>query len=199
VVRHQPVQVGLPRCWFGRGYAQIADAGWVFFRIGAAVMAAALGESVRSRRVIAEQATERADRAERDMEAEVRQRVDAERLRIARDVHDTVAHALAIINVHAGVTAHLLDKRPEQARDALVTIEQTSARALRELRTTLGVLRDTDDRAPTPGVVQVDQLAAIARDAGVEVTVQVDGPVSDLPAAVDHTAYRILQELITNG
>jgi signal transduction histidine kinase len=173
-------------------------AGWVFFRLGGAVMAAALGESIRSRRVLAEQATERAERAERTKEIEAEQRVDAERLRIARDVHDTVAHALAIINVHAGVTAHLLDQRPDHARETLLTIEQTSARALGELRATLGVLRGPEERAPTPGLAQVEQLAAVARDAGVQVTVKIDGAVTDLPASIDHTAYRILQEAITN-
>ncbi|MDT5115112.1 MAG: hypothetical protein QOE30_851, partial [Mycobacterium sp.] len=119
-----------------------AAIGWVFFRIGASVMSAALGESVRTRRFIAAEAQERADRAERSREEEARARVDAERLRIAREVHDTVAHAIAIINVQSGVTAHVLDKRPEQAREALVTIEQTSSRALREMRAILGVLRD---------------------------------------------------------
>jgi len=79
--------------------------GWVFFRIAASVMAAALGESVRMRSVIAAEALERARQAERTREEEARSRVDAERLRIAREVHDTVAHAIAIINVQAGVTA----------------------------------------------------------------------------------------------
>ena len=103
--------------------------GWVFFRIGASVMSAALGESVRSRRFIAAEAQERAERAERTREEEARSRVDAERLRIAREVHDTVAHAIAIINVQAGVTAHVLDKRPEGVRETLVAIERTSSQA----------------------------------------------------------------------
>ena len=92
-----------------------AAIGWVFFRIGATVMSAALGESARSRRVIVAEAQERAERAERTREEEARARVDAERLRIAREVHDTVAHSIAIINVQAGVTAHILDKRPDRA------------------------------------------------------------------------------------
>jgi signal transduction histidine kinase len=177
-----------------------AEAGWLFFRIGMAIMAATLGESVRSRRVIAVEAQERADRAERTREEEARRRVDAERLRIAREVHDTVAHAIAIVNVQAGVTAHVLDKRPEQARDALVTIEQTSARALRELRDTLGVLRDTEDeRAPTPGLGRLDEICELAREAGLDVTVETRGPPgAELPSSVDHAAYRILQESITN-
>jgi signal transduction histidine kinase len=175
-------------------------AGWVFFRIGTAVMAATLGESVRGRRVLAAEAVARAERAEQTKEEEARRRVDAERLRIAREVHDTVAHAIAVINVQAGVTAHVLDKRPQQARETLVTIEQTSARALDELRATLGVLRDPEDRrAPTPGLGQVDELVGMAREAGLDVKLEVASPPRDLPSAVDQAAYRILQESITNA
>jgi signal transduction histidine kinase len=174
-------------------------AGWVLFRIGTAVMAAALGESVRSRRVLAAEALARAERAEQTKETEARRRVDAERLRIAREVHDTVAHAIAVINVQAGVTAHVLDKRPQQARETLVVIEQTSARALGELRATLGMLRDVDDRrAPTPGLGQVDELVRMAREAGLDVKLEVASPPRELPSAVDQAAYRILQESITN-
>ncbi|MFC7549266.1 histidine kinase [Plantactinospora sp. GCM10030261] len=176
-----------------------AAVGWVFFRIGASVMSAALGESVRSRRVIAAEAQERAERAERTREEEARARVDAERLRIAREVHDTVAHAIAIINVQSGVTAHVLDKRPERAREALRTIEQTSARALREMRAILGVLRDDDDgRTPHPGLEQIDELTAKARAAGLDVTLDATSPETPLPSAVGSAAYRILQESITN-
>jgi signal transduction histidine kinase len=162
-------------------------------------MAAALGESVRSRREVAVDALERARQAERTREEEARSRVDAERLRIAREVHDTVAHAIVIINIQAGVTAYLLDKRPEGAREALETIEQTSAQALREMRAVLGVLRDSDNgRAPHPGLVHVDELAALAREAGLDVTLEVPPATAPLPSAVDHTAYRIVQESITN-
>ncbi|WP_426503212.1 sensor histidine kinase [Dactylosporangium sp. McL0621] len=174
-------------------------AGWVFFRIGGIVMAAALGESVRSRRLIAEEAVARAERAEQTREAEARQRVDAERLRIAREVHDTVAHALAVINVHAGVTAHLLATHPEQVRGTLATIEQTSAQALRELRSTLGVLRADEPRTPPPGLGELERLAALGRDAGLGVVVDVGGGVRSLPSPVDHAAYRIVQESLTNA
>jgi signal transduction histidine kinase len=176
-----------------------AALGWVFFRIGASVMAAALGESVRSRRVIAAEAEERAERAERTREEEARSRVDAERLRIAREVHDTVAHAIAIINVQAGVTAHVLDKRPERARETLVTIEQTSAQALHEMRAILGVLRDSDNgRVPQPGLEQIDELTSMARDAGLDVKLEVSPPAAPPPSAVSSAAYRILQESVTN-
>jgi signal transduction histidine kinase len=176
-----------------------AAIGWVFFRIAASVMAAALGESVRSRHVIAAEAQERARQAERSREEEARSRVDAERLRIAREVHDTVAHAIAIINVQAGVTAYLLDKRPERARGALVTIEQTSAQALHEMRAVLGVLRDSDNgRVPHPGLGQINELTAMAREAGLDIKLEVSPSAAPLPSVVDHTAYRILQESITN-
>lgn len=181
-----------------------AALGWVFFRIGTTVMAAALGESIRSRRVIATEAQERADRAERTREEEARRRVDSERLRIAREVHDTVAHAIAIINVQAGVTAHVLDKRPERARETLVTIEQTSAQALREMRAILGVLRGTthDDVATSPSLSQLDEIVDVAREAGLDIDVEVTPSPSHLantlPSAVDTAAYRIVQESITN-
>jgi len=176
-----------------------AAIGWVFFRIGASVMSVTLGESVRSRRVIAAEAQERAELAERTREEEARARVDAERVRIAREVHDTVAHAIAVINVQSGVTAHVLDKKPERAREALRAIERTSSRALEEMRAILGVLRDEDNgRAPRPGLGQLDELTAKARDAGLDVTVEACSPASPLPTAVDSAAYRILQESLTN-
>jgi signal transduction histidine kinase len=179
----------------------LRDAGWLFSRIIAAMMAAALGESVRARKVLAAEARERAENAERAKEEEARRRVDAERLRIAREVHDTVAHAIAVINIQAGVTAHILERRPGQAREMLGTIEATSARALHELRVTLGMLRDvTDDpRSPTPGLGQLKELAEGAGDAGLDVHLDVPCPLPELPSAVDHAAYRILQESLTNA
>jgi signal transduction histidine kinase len=179
-----------------------AAIGWVAFRIGASVMSAALGESVRSRQVIAAQAQQRAELAERTREEEARARVDAERLRIAREVHDTVAHAIAIINVQSGVTAHVLGKRPDVAREALRAIEQTSSRALREMRAMLGVLRDDDGdddgRVPYPGLGQIDDLAAKAREAGLDIKLEETSPAAPLPSAVGSAAYRIVQESITN-
>lgn len=180
-----------------------AAIGWVFFRIGASVMSAALGESVRSRRVIAADALARAELAERTREEEARARVDEERLRIAREVHDTVAHAIAVINVQSGVSAHLLDTRPEGTRAALEAIEKTSARALHEMRSILGVLHDdADERVPYPGLGQVEELLAASRSAGLDIELQgpspADHPGVHLPSAVDSAAYRILQESLTN-
>lgn len=176
-----------------------AAIGWVFFRIGASVMSTALGESVRTRRVIAADAVERAELAERTRDEESRARVDEERLRIAREVHDTVAHAIAIINVQAGVTAHLLDKQPERGREALRTIEQTSSQALSEMRSVLGVLRDADDGpVPHPGLAQLDELLARGRRAGLDIMLEAAPPTTALPSVVESAAYRILQESITN-
>jgi signal transduction histidine kinase len=186
------------------------ELGWLFFRLGTAVMAGVLGESLRMKRALAADAEERAERAERTREEEARRRVDAERLHIAREVHDTVAHAIAIINVQAGVTAHVLDKRPsmggvagsgraQQVRETLLTIEQTSARALRDLRATLGVLRQVDEgRAPAPGLDRVEELTGLAREAGLDVKVEASAPTREVPAPVDRAAFRILQEAITN-
>ncbi|MEJ3750742.1 histidine kinase [Actinomycetes bacterium KLBMP 9797] len=173
--------------------------GWLFFRFGIGFLALSMGFSVRMRRKLIAEAHERAERAERTREEEARRRVDAERLRIAREVHDTVAHCLAVVNVQAGVTAHVLDKRPDQARETLLTIERTSAQALRELRATLGVLHGTDDnRAPAPGLERIDELLGVAREAGLDVRLEAQPPPRELPSAVDRAAYRILQESITN-
>ncbi len=177
-----------------------AALGWVFFRIGASVMSAALGESVRSRRVIAVEALARAELAERTREEEAHARVAQERLRIARDVHDTIAHAIAVINVQAGVSAHVIDQRPDSARQALVAIEQNSSRALQEMRVLLGVLR-ADDEAPfpVPGLNELDALADQARKAGLDIEFeQTSRPGSGVPGVVSATAYRIVQEALTN-
>jgi signal transduction histidine kinase len=175
--------------------------GWVWFRIGAAGLSAALGESSRARQVILDEALARAELAERSREDETRARVADERVRIAREVHDTVAHAIAIVNVQAGVTAHVLDKRPDLARESLLAIEQTSSRALEEMRSILGMLRNEDDtRAPASGLEDVGELLERAREAGLQVEWDGDrAPASEaLPSAVGTAAYRIVQESLTN-
>jgi signal transduction histidine kinase len=133
---------------------------------------------------------------------EVRRRVDQERLRLAREVHDVVAHSIAVINFQAGVAVHVLDRRPGQARAALLAIKQASGEALQELRATLGVLRQLGEqggsRAPLPGLAQLDALVAGAAGAGRPVEVAVEGERVELPLAVDLAAYRIVQEALTN-
>ena len=133
---------------------------------------------------------------------EVRRRVDEERLRLARELHDVVAHSIAVINFQAGVAVHVLDRRPEQARAALLAIKQASRDALQELRATLGVLRQLGEqggsRAPLPGLAQLDALVASAAGAGRPVEVVVEGERAELPLAVDLAVYRIVQESLTN-
>jgi len=137
------------------------------------------------------------DRAEQD----ARRRIDEERLRIARELHDVVAHTMATINVQAGVAAHVLPTQPEAAADALQAIKTASKEGLRELRAILNVLRQADEAdpvQPAPGTAQLDALIAGARRAGLETAFTVTGEPYPLPAAVDLAAYRIVQESLTN-
>ena len=137
------------------------------------------------------------DRAEQD----ARRQVDEERLRIARELHDVVAHTMATINVQAGVAAHVLPTKPEAAAEALQAIKTASKEGLRELRAILNVLRQADDAdpvQPAPGLAQLDALVEGARRAGLPITLTVTGEPFPLPAAVDLAAYRIVQESLTN-
>jgi len=135
-----------------------------------------------------------------------RERAYAEQLRIAREVHDVVAHGLAAINMQARVALHVLDRRPEQARLALQAISLSSRDALDELRATLAVLRapgavaaeDGDGRRPSATLAQLDRLVSRMADSGLQVTVKINGVRSDLPPAVDLAGYRIIQESLTN-
>lgn len=137
-------------------------------------------------------------------EEDARRQVSAERLRIARELHDVVAHTMATINVQAGVAAHVVAERPEAAADALTAIKTASRDGLRELRAILHVLRqadETDDGSPTqpaPGLAQLDGLIANTEAAGLATTVRRDGQPRPLSPAVDLTAYRIIQESLTN-
>jgi signal transduction histidine kinase len=170
-------------------------------RLGILLIALILGDAVRGRRA------ERAAAAEREAERERRARDDAdrrlsdERLRIAQEVHDVVAHAMVAINVQAGVAAHVLHKRPGQAETALTEIKRVSGAALDDLRATLGVLRDESAAAPihpTRVLSEVPELAAPLRAAGVRVDVDLDGPEERVPSPVGAAAYRIVQEALTN-
>jgi signal transduction histidine kinase len=142
-------------------------------------------------------------RARRERVAEeARRRADDERLRVARELHDVVSHSIAMINFRAGVALHVLDRRPEQAREALAAIRQASAGALHELRATLGVLRRPAgverSRASVPGLAQLDELVAGVARAGPPVEVVVEGERAELPPVVDLAAYRVVQESLTN-
>nr|WP_128378110.1 sensor histidine kinase [Streptomyces cavernae] len=136
------------------------------------------------------------DRAARAQAA--RRRADEERLRIARELHDVLAHSISVINVQAGVGLALLDSDPEQARTALTTIKAASKEALGEVRQVLGTLRTPGDapRAPAPGLDRLPELVAQAADAGL--TVETLGECPELPPGADLAAFRIVQEALTN-
>jgi signal transduction histidine kinase len=161
-----------------------------------------LGDAVRSRRAWTDEVRERLRLAEVDREREARRRVAEERLRIARELHDVMAHTVAVIAVQAGVAADVLDSDPGEARAALGSIRTATREAMAELRATLGVLRAGDDAdaplEPAPGLGQIDDLVARSNAAGLRVDLEAAGDARVLPAAVDLTAYRVVQESLTN-
>ena len=148
----------------------------------------------------------RAEQAERDREQEARRRVAEERTRIARELHDVVAHHLALAHAQAGTARHLLHSRPDQVEDLLASLTRTTSSALRDLKATVGLLRqpqdvpDPDDAPPepAPGLAQLPGLTGSFAAAGLVVSVEVDGERRPLSPAVDLTAYRIVQEALTN-
>ena len=165
--------------------------------------AAAAGDAARSHRAYIEAITERAERAEETRESEARRRVAEDRLRIARDLHDTVAHQISVISLNAGVASSALESRPEAARDALATIRSAARTVLGEIGDLLEVLRaesdDAPSTAPQPGLDRLDELVGRFADSGLDVTVRVEGDVGRLPEAVDRVAYRVIQEALTNA
>ncbi|GAA2583176.1 sensor histidine kinase [Streptomyces tubercidicus] len=166
------------------------------------LLAAAIGDAVRSRRQVLAAAVERAERAERTKEDEARRRVTAERLRIARELHDVVAHHITLVNAQAGVAHHLMRTDPEHAYQALERIRDTSRGALDELRATVGLLRYGEDpvepREPAPGLAGLDGLLDSFRHSGLQVTLERTGQPGELSPITDLTAYRIIQEALTN-
>lgn len=163
-----------------------------------------IGEGLRSRRERLAAAEERAALLERDRDANARQAVSSERLRIAQELHDVVAHAMSVIAVQSGMGAHVIDAQPAEAKKALQAIETTSRRALDELRRMLGVLREEGDRggalAPAPRLEDVEALIETVRAAGVPVELRWEGLTADVmpPESVMLNRYRILQEALTN-
>ena len=170
-----------------------------------AVVAVALlgGIASANRRRYDEEARARSELLERTHREEARRKVDAERLRIARELHDVVAHTMSTINVQAGAATYLADDLPPRAADALDAIRLASKDGMRELRAILAVLRQVDDpesKQPQPGLGRLEALVAGAGAAGLPTTVVTTGrPSSDLPPAVDLAAYRIIQESLTNA
>jgi signal transduction histidine kinase len=171
--------------------------------LGWIVAAGVTAEVSRQREAAVRAAEERAAEAERTREETARRRAGDERLRIARELHDSLTHSISVIKVQAGVAVHLARKRGEEVPEALLAIQEASRDATRELRATLDVLR-TDlgdaagDESPGSGLDRLDELVGRARAAGVPATVSVGGDERSLPAEVDRAAYRIVQEALTN-
>ncbi|MBB0246729.1 hypothetical protein FNQ90_22070, partial [Streptomyces alkaliphilus] len=166
------------------------------------LLAWVLGDSLRTRRAYYAELEQRAARLERERAARERVAVAAERARIARELHDVVAHNVSVMVVQADGAAYVLDSAPAQARDALRTISGTGRQALEEMRRLVGVLgEDTDEGGnllPQPGVEQVADLVQQVRDAGLPVDFRIEGTPRRLPGGVELTAYRIVQEALTN-
>jgi signal transduction histidine kinase len=178
-----------------RGRQRFYAAGWL---ISAGVMAVAS----RMWQLHLREVEQRAEEAERTRDETARRRAVEERLRIARELHDSLTHSISVIQVQVGVAVHLTRKRGEDVPPALLAIQEASADATRELRATLGVLRSQDDYASEDGdgsgLGQLDGLVARARSAGLPVSVTVTGGQRPLPPDVDQAAYRIVQEALTN-
>ena len=173
-----------------QGRQRFYAAGWI---ISAGVMVA----TFRIWQLHLREVEQRAEEAERTRDEAARRRAVEERLRIARELHDSLTHSISVIQVQAGVAVHLARKRGEDIPPALLAIQEAGADAVRELRATLGVLR-ADEDGDGSGLGQLDRLVARAQSAGLPVTATVTGPQRPLPPEVDQAAYRIVQEALTN-
>ncbi|MDQ0762423.1 sensor histidine kinase [Streptomyces canus] len=163
----------------------------------------AAGTMTRLRRAYLEATQARAEHAERTREEEARLRVTEERMRIARELHDVVAHHMALANAQAGTAEHLALVNPPQTKQILHDLTGTTSSALRELKATLGLLRQTDDEGsappePAPGLARLPELVSSCASAGITVTVATEGEPQPLSPGVDLTAFRIVQEALTN-
>jgi signal transduction histidine kinase len=158
------------------------------------IAAGAAGEALR-------QAERRADEAERTREETARRRADAERLHIARELHDSLTHQISVIKVQSEAAVHVARRRGEQVPEALLAIREAGREAARELRATLEALRSddgNDGKTPPHGLAHVPELVQRARRAGLDATLTIEGDRNDVSTAVNRTAYRIVQESLTN-
>jgi signal transduction histidine kinase len=184
------------------GATDLPDASFanVFFS-GVFYMAAYFfGTTLRNRRLYLEELEARAASLERERDEEAHRAVAEERLHIAQELHDVVAHSMGVIAVQAGVGAYIIDVDKTEAKKALENISQTSRTALTEIRRMLGVLREDKDAeyAPAPGLADLERLVHSVSDAGIDVHVSYEGARTELPPGIDYTAYRIVQESLTN-
>jgi signal transduction histidine kinase len=162
-----------------------------------------LGDNLRNRRAYVAGLEERADMLEREQAEQARRAVVDERARIARELHDVVAHNVSVMVVQSGAARRTIERDPERAKEVLTSVESTGRQALDEMRRLLGVLRTEDEatdlRAPQPSVGHLDSLVAQVRDAGLPVELVVEGRPRPLVPGVDMSAYRIVQEALTNS
>ena len=177
------------------GYAQFGDSA---ARVVFLVAAWLLGDSVGSRRAYVREIEEKAGRLEREREAEAQRVVAEEQARIARELHDVVAHALSVIVVQAAAADDVFDVEPRRAREPIRAIELAARAALGDLRRVLGILHDGAEYEPQPGIARLDSLVEQVRATGLDVALEFEGAARPLPAAVDLSAYRIVQEALTN-
>jgi len=170
--------------------------------VAAPLVAALLGRAARQRRRYVTLVEERAQRAEDDREAESRRMVAEERLRIARELHDLVAHQITLANAQAAVASRLFETRPGESRDGIDDVVTTTRQALDELRAAVGFLREHDDGVdsaqPAPGLAQLPALIESFARAGLEITLEQLGDEVGLAPGLDLTAYRVIQEALTN-
>ncbi len=187
-----------PNSQIGRANAIIAE---TVVLMGPVLIAWVLGDSMRYRRAYYASLEDRAARLERERDAQAQIAAAAERARIARELHDVVAHNVSVMVVQANGASYALDTEPERAREALTAISRTGRQALTEMRRLLGVLRaDQQDTglAPMPGVSELGELIDQARAAGLPVSFSVEGTPQPLPSGVGLATYRVVQEALTN-
>jgi len=158
----------------------------------------ALGDNLRTRRAYLKEVEDKADRLEREREQNARRAAADEQARIARELHDVIAHNVSVMVVQAAAAGDVFDSQPAKAREALASIEHTGREALTELRRLLGAVRAEDGKVPQPGLERLPALIDQVRAAGLDVDLNTDGDARQLPLGVDLSAYRIVQEALTN-
>ena len=189
--------------WPNDNSSALGNVAIMIFQTVPFALAWVLGDSIRTRRAYFAQLEERNARLEKEREAQAKVAVAAERARIARELHDVVAHNVSVMVVQADGAAYVLDAAPDQAKKALETISSTGRQALAEMRRLLGVLRTGEHQeggeyAPQPDVEQIEDLVEQCRGSGLPVDFKIEGTPRPLPSGVELTAYRIVQEALTN-
>lgn len=185
-----------PAIWASVGWAHTPS---LIGRLLAFVVAWLIGDSLGTRRRYIGALEERAERLERERETEAARAVAEEQARIARELHDVIAHTLSVIVVQAAAARDVFTVRPERAQEALAAIERSARGALEELRSLLGRVRGNEvSFAPQPGLSDLDRLCEELRTSGLPVSVTIEGQPTELPQAVDLSAYRVVQESLTN-